>query len=77
MTEREEVIRDLVQSGGLRATCRVVGVHMILNPQPQTAMEVTRTTGLNRRTVTNSLNELMGLGIVGKDHHGLWVGEVR
>ncbi|MFI1409386.1 hypothetical protein ACH4Y0_05570 [Streptomyces sp. NPDC020707] len=77
MTEREEVIQNLVQSSGLRATCRVVGVHMILNPQPQTAMEVTRITGLNRRTVTNSLNELMGLGIVAKDHHGLWVGEVR
>ncbi|WP_143196594.1 helix-turn-helix domain-containing protein [Streptomyces sp. MJM1172] len=50
---------------------------MILHPQPQTAMEVARTTGLNRRTVTNALNELMELRIVGKDHHGLWVGEVR
>ncbi|MFD9618479.1 hypothetical protein ACFWB2_14585 [Streptomyces virginiae] len=77
MTDREEVIRDLVQSSGLRATCRVVGVHMILHPQPQTAMEVARTTGLNRRTVTNALNELMELHIVSKDHHGLWVGEVR
>ncbi|WP_327131991.1 hypothetical protein OG311_13450 [Streptomyces sp. NBC_01343] len=77
MTDHEEVIRNLVQSSGLRATCRIVGVHMILRPQPQTAVEVTRATGLNRRTVTNALNELMELHIVGKDHHGLWVGEVR
>jgi DNA-binding transcriptional regulator GbsR (MarR family) len=73
----EEVLRDLIQCGQLKPSCRVVGAHMILCPQPQTAVEVTRATGLNRRTVTNALYELLEAGVVGKDHHGLWVGEVR
>lgn len=73
----EEVVRDLIQARELLPTCRVVGVHMILSPEPQTAIEVAKTTGLSRRTVTNSLTELLDVGVVSKDHHGLWVGEVR
>jgi DNA-binding IclR family transcriptional regulator len=49
---------------------------MILCPDPQTAAEIAKFTGLDRSTVTSALHELKELEIVGKDRHGRWVGEI-
>jgi predicted transcriptional regulator len=70
------VLQDLIQSESVRPSRKVVGTYMILCPDPQTAVEIAKATGLDRSTVTRSLHELREMEIVGKDRHGLWVGEI-
>ncbi|MFI2757807.1 hypothetical protein ACH5A3_02855 [Streptomyces echinatus] len=72
---RAEQIKTLVHDTELLSTCRVVGVHMLLCPQPQTAVQLSKELGMDRLTVTNALKTLEPRGLVGKDQNGLWVGK--
>jgi DNA-binding IclR family transcriptional regulator len=71
-----KILGELIHDGELRATCRVVGVHKILCPDPETATEIAKATGLDRNTVTRALNELAEQEYISRDQQGRWVGEI-
>lgn len=71
-----KILSELIHDGKLRATCRVVGAHKLLCPDPETAIEIAKTLGLDRSTVTTALHELAELEYVGKDRQGRWMGEI-
>ncbi|MDX3712758.1 GntR family transcriptional regulator [Streptomyces europaeiscabiei] len=71
-----QMIRDLIHAQDLKPSVKVVGVHMVLQPQAQTASEIAVTVGLHRTTVGEALLRLAEDGWVSRTHH-LWVGEAR
>ncbi|ROP53301.1 helix-turn-helix domain-containing protein [Streptomyces sp. PanSC9] len=70
-----EQVGTLIHDTELLASCRVVGVHMLLCPQPQTAVQLSKDLGMDRLTVTNALKTLEPRGLVSKDQNGLWIGK--
>ncbi|MET9848895.1 hypothetical protein [Streptomyces ossamyceticus] len=69
-------IQELLHDQDLKSSAKVVGVHMLLHPEAQTASEIAETVGLHRTTVGEALIRLAKDGRVSRKHH-LWVGEVR
>jgi DNA-binding IclR family transcriptional regulator len=67
---------ELIHDVELRPTHRIVGLHKMVCPDPETATEIAKATGLDRNTVATALRELAELEYVGRDRQGRWVGEL-
>ncbi|WP_430376719.1 hypothetical protein [Streptomyces sp. B1-3] len=68
-------VRELIHDQDLKPSAKVVGVHMLLHPDAQTATEIAKAVGLHRATVGEALLVLLEQEWVSHRHH-LWTGEV-
>ncbi|WP_328683169.1 helix-turn-helix domain-containing protein [Streptomyces sp. NBC_00343] len=66
---------ELVHDQELKPSAKIVGVHMLLCPDAQTATEIAKAVGLHRATVSEALLVLREQEWVSRRHH-LWIGEV-